>query len=257
VSMKIAIAGKGGVGKTTLSAALARSLAHAGDRVVAVDADPNNCLGRALGIAEETLADLTPLSEMREMLAERAGTAEGGGFFALSPPVDDLLGTYGVEEDGISLLVMGTVDEPGAGCVCPESAVLKALVRHLVGVDEISLVMDMEAGLEHLGRGTARYVGALLIVVEPTAASARTAARVARLAGGLGLRVPGVVVNKAGSPEAVEKVRPHLDGTEVFAVLPADAAIAESEVVPRSGPYAEAVEELRAKLAQWQASEGS
>jgi len=257
MSMKIAIAGKGGVGKTTLSAALARSLAHAGDRVVAVDADPNNCLGRALGFAEETLTDVVPLSEMREMLAERAGTAEGGGFFALSPPVDDLLEKYGVEEDGISLLVMGTVDEPGAGCVCPESAVLKALVRHLVGVEAMSLVMDMEAGLEHLGRGTARYVEALLIVAEPTPASARTSARVARLARGLGLRVPGVVVNKAASPEAVEKVRPHLDGLEVFAVLPADAAIAESEVVPRSGPYAEAVEELRAKLTQWQASEGS
>jgi len=250
-SLKIAVAGKGGVGKTTLSAALARSLARAGERVVAVDADPNNCLGRALGVPEGALASITPLSEMKEMLAERAGTAEGGGFFALSPPVEDLLEEYAVEQNGISLLVMGTVDEPGAGCVCPESAVLKALVRHLVGLADLSLVLDMEAGLEHLGRGTARYVGALLVVTEPTTASARTAARVARLAGGLGMRIPGVVVNKAASPEAEAKVRPYLEGLSVFATLPADAALAESEAVPAEGAYVEAVGELKKKLEGW------
>jgi len=180
MAAKVAIAGKGGVGKTTLSAALCRDLARSGERVLAVDADPNNCLGRALGIPEGILSGIAPLSEMTELLAERAGKAEGGGFFALNPRVDDLLERFGVEHAGVSLLVMGTVDEPGAGCVCPESAVLKALLRHLVGLEEYSLVLDMEAGLEHLGRGTAQHVGALLIVVEPTSASARTAGRIAR-----------------------------------------------------------------------------
>ncbi len=151
--------------------------------------------------------------------------------------------------------MMGTVDEPGAGCVCPESAVLKALVRHLVGLEGLSLVMDMEAGLEHLGRGTARDVGALLIVTEPTAASARTAVRIARLAAGLGLRVPGVVVNKAVSPGAEGKVERYLEEVGVFARLPADEGVAGAEVVPRSGAFVEAVEELRAQLAQWLASE--
>jgi len=246
--MRVAIAGKGGVGKTTLSATLARSLARRGARVLAVDADPNNCLGRALGFPESLLAGLTPLSEMREMLAARAGRGEGGSFFSLDPPVEDLLGRFALEHDGISLLVMGTVDEPGAGCVCPESAVLKALLRHLVGLEGVSLVMDMEAGLEHLGRGTAQHVGALLIVAEPTAASARTAARIARLAQGLGLKVPGVVMNTVTSASSVERVRSFLDGLEIVAALPKDDAVARSEAVPESGSYVEAVEKLRERL---------
>jgi len=245
--VRIAIAGKGGVGKTTLGAALIRSLVRSGERVIAVDADPNNCLGRALGLPEDLLSRITPLSEMTDLLSERAGKGEGGGFFSINPMVDDLFDRFRVNWHGISLLVMGTVDEPGAGCVCPESTVLKALLRHLVELEDYSLVLDMEAGLEHLGRGTAMHVGALLIVVEPTAASARTAARVAALAKGLGLRIPGVVVNKARA-DSEAKVIPYLHGLPIIATLPADAAIAESEAVPASGPYVEAVEELTKRL---------
>ena len=201
--------------------------------------------------------EVAPLSEMTDLLAERAGTPAGGGFFALNPEVDDLLSRFKVEHDGISLLVMGTVDEPGAGCVCPESAVLKALVRHLVGLEEYSLVMDMEAGLEHLGRGTAAHVGALLIVVEPAPASARAATRIAKLARGLGLRLPGVVLNKAGGPEAKEKVLSYLDGLDIIAALPADAAVAESEAVPTSGPFVAAVEDLLGRLRDSLSSERS
>jgi CO dehydrogenase maturation factor len=248
VSIKIAVAGKGGVGKTTLCAVLSRCLAGAGERVLAIDADPNNCLGRALGFPEEVLSALTPLSEMKERLTALAGRADGGGFFALNPPVEGLLSEYQVRHDGISLLVMGTVDEPGAGCVCPESAVLKALVRHVVGLADLSLVLDMEAGLEHLGRGTARHVGALLIVTEPSPAGARTAARIARLAHGLGLQLPGVVVTKAQSAEAADRVRPYLEGLDIIAVLPFDPAVTASEEAPHGGPYVEAVAGLVAQL---------
>ncbi len=253
--LRIAVAGKGGVGKTTLSAGLIRSLVRSGERVIAVDADPNNCLGRALGFPESLLSQITPLSDMTSLLAERAGKGDGGSFFTISPQVGDLLDAYKVEWNGVSLLVMGTVDEPGAGCVCPESAVLKALIRHLVELQEYSLVLDMEAGLEHLGRGTAMHVGALLIVVEPTAASARTAARVAGLAKGLGLRLPGVVVNKARDG-AEAKVLPYLDGLPILAALPADGSVAESEALPESGPYVEAVEKLRERLESFLSREG-
>jgi len=248
LDLKIAIAGKGGVGKTTLSAVLARSLAGVGRRVLAVDADPNNCLGRALGFPEAVLAALTPLSEMRGLLAQRAGVARGGGFFALSPPVADLVAQFQVEHGGISLLVMGTVDEPGAGCVCPESAVLKAVLRHLVSIQDLSIVADMEAGLEHLGRGTAQHLGALLVVVEPTLASARSAVRIARLAEGLHLRLPGVVLNKVSSPDDQQRLRPHLGEIPVVAALPYDPAVLRSEAAPLAGPYVEAVEALRQRL---------
>ncbi len=248
--VKVAIAGKGGVGKTTLAAALSHGLARAGERILAVDADPNNCLGRALGFPETILTNILPLSEMTDMLAERAGKAEGGGFFALDPPVADLLDRFKVEWQGIELLVMGTVDEPGGGCVCPESAVLKALVRYLVELD-LSLVMDMEAGLEHLGRGTAAHIGALLIVVEPAPASARTAVRIAGLAKGLGIKVLGVVMNKVPSPELVEVVKPLLEGLAIIAELPLDKTVAASEALPMSGPYLKAAEKLTKRLMTW------
>lgn len=248
MELKLAIAGKGGVGKTTLTAVLARLVARAGERVIAVDADPNNCLGRALGFPESVLANVVPLSEMKDLLAERAGRDEGGGFFRLDPQVDDLLDRFGVDHEGVRLLVMGTVDEPGAGCVCPESAVLKALVRHLVGLSGVSVVMDMEAGLEHLGRGTAQHIGALLVVAEATPAAARTAARIARLARGLGLRVPGVVMNRVSDPAQVTSVRPLLEGLAVLAELPDDPAVAGSEAVPLRGAYVAAAEGLYRQL---------
>ena len=253
MTIAIAVAGKGGVGKTSVSAALAHSLSTAGERVLAVDADPNNCLGRALGFPEEALEAIVPLSELKEMLRERAGTDQGGGFFALDPEVGDLLHKYGLRLDGISLLVMGTIDEPGAGCVCPESAV--ALLRQLVELPDTSLVLDMEAGLEHLGRGTARHVGALLIVTDPAPASARTAVRVARLAERLGLRVPGVVLNKLPDERAAARVRPYLGDLAIFAALPADTEVASSEVVPKEGKFAAAVDELRDRLAAWSRGE--
>ena len=236
------------MGKTTLSASLARALRRRGETVLAVDADPNNCLGRALGFPESLLDSVTPLSEMKEELSALAGTAAGGSFFALNPPVEGLLERYRVRHGGLSLLVMGTVDEPGAGCVCPESAVLKALVRHLAGLEDLALVIDMEAGLEHLGRGTAQYVGALLIVAEPTAASARTAGRIARLARGLGLRVPGLVLNKVSSADSGDRVRPYLEGLELLASLPLDASVAGSESVPESGAYVDAVDGLLSRV---------
>lgn len=248
--MKVAVAGKGGVGKTTVSAALVRALAEQNEQVLAVDADPNNCLGRALGFPDDVLARITPISEMKELLAERAGTAQGSAFFSLNPPVDDLLEKYSVSEGGVSLLVMGSITEAGAGCVCPESSVLKALTRHLVRQPDMSLVMDMEAGLEHLGRATAQYVDALLIVTDATVSSAITAARIANLAGQLRLNIPGIVANKVKSANSLERVRAVLPPLPVIATLPFTPAIEDSEALPweAGGAFADEVRRLKGRL---------
>jgi CO dehydrogenase maturation factor len=210
-------------------AALARAYADAGERVLAVDADPNNCLGEALGFPPELLAKITPLSEMKEMLAERAGTAEGGGFFALNPRVDDLLERYGVSRDGITLLVMGSITQAASGCVCPESAVLRALTRHLIE-QEMVVLLDMEAGIEHLGRGTSQYMDMLLIVTEPTLASLHTVLRIADLARQLVIPRLGVVGNKIASDRQRKFIEESLDAMEILGFLSLNERVQETDI---------------------------
>jgi CO dehydrogenase maturation factor len=186
---------------------------------------------------------------MRELLTERAGTSDGGGFFALNPPVTDLLPRFSLTQDGISLLVMGTVERPGGGCVCPESAVLRALTRHLVGLDDTALVMDLEAGLEHLGRGTAQYMDRLLIVTEPTPASVRTTRRIAELAAGLGLRTVAVG-NKIRDEAAAEFVRAGVAPIPLAGLLPYDPVIEQAYrgPTPPSSAFSAAIAKLLAGL---------
>jgi CO dehydrogenase maturation factor len=245
--MKIAIAGKGGVGKTTLCAALAHAFAHQGREVMAVDADPNNCLGPALGFPEELVASITPICEMRELLCERAGTSEGGGFFNIAPEVNDLVERFSVRQGNIRLLVMGTITSGGSGCACPESAVLRALTREIVTGEQGVLLMDMEAGLEHLGRGTSRYMDALIIVAEPTQASARTAERIIALARDLALEKLFVVANKVRTRDDAAFVRAHV-AVPLMGDLPFVEALGW---VGRSAPGPEflaAVEGIKARL---------
>jgi CO dehydrogenase maturation factor len=180
--MKLAVSGKGGVGKTTFSALLARTLSDQGMKVLAIDADPDANLAAALGIAD---ADkVTPIAEMKELIFERTGAQPGtiGGFFKLNPKVDDIPDTLSVRLDNIKLMRLGSVKKGGAGCLCPESTLLKALVTHVVlGRDEV-VIMDMEAGIEHLGRATAQAVDKLIVVVEPGRRSIDTAEHIRRLA---------------------------------------------------------------------------
>ena len=246
--MKIAIAGKGGAGKTTLCALLARFFAAQGRPVLAVDADPNNCLGQALGLSEETLARITPLSEMKQLLAERAGTDQPGSFFSLNPQVDDLPERFRVQVEGISLFVMGSITQGGAGCICPESGVLKAVIRQLVEREEAAVLLDMEAGIEHLGRGTARFVDCLVIVVEPTWASVRTAERIAKLAGDLDLPPPLVVGNKV-QDAAADFLREHLEGLELIGLLPFDERLLSGPGPVAPGPaFLQVVESIGERL---------
>jgi CO dehydrogenase maturation factor len=195
---KIAISGKGGVGKTTLSALLAHIFAERGIDVIAIDADAVGGLAEALGLPSELAAQVTPISEMNDLIYERTGArpGESGGFFSLNPRVDDIPERFSVAHGGIRFLRLGTVESGGGGCICPESSMLRALVTHLLLYNKEMLILDMEAGVEHLGRATAQAVDAFITVVEPGRRSLQTAARVEELAGDIGITRVYAVGNK-------------------------------------------------------------
>jgi CO dehydrogenase maturation factor len=229
--LKIAISGKGGVGKTTLAALLAQVYANAGQRVLAVDADPSPCLALALGFPPEVRARLRPIAEMDRLIYERTGAHPGsvGGFFTINPQVDDLPDRFSVEQRGVRLLEMGAVEMGGSGCICPESALLKTLLTHLLFRKDDCLILDMYAGVEHLGRGTADFVDAMLIVVEPTRRSLGTAAQIKTLASGIGIKRLGLVGNKIRGAEEAAFLESETPGLPVLGILPADQAVLEAD----------------------------
>ncbi len=199
--MKIAISGKGGVGKTTLAGCLARYLADQGQRVLAIDADPDSNLPSALGVPPEKLGSVQPLTHLKALVAERTGAKPGtfGGMFTLNPKVDDIPDTYSVDHQGIKLLTLGAVPLGGGGCLCPEGTLLRGLMRHLMVSRGETVVVDMEAGLEHLARGSTEAMDAFVVVVEPGQRSIQTAHQIRRLAADLGVRKVFAVGNKAVS----------------------------------------------------------
>ena len=147
--MKIAVTGKGGVGKTTFAATLARLYADEGKHVLAADVDPDANLGLALGFDEETLDSIVPITKMRKLIEERTGAGEDNQFYKLNPKVSDIPDTYSKEVNGVKLLVLGTVETGGGGCVCPEHVMLRRIINNLVLHRDDVVIMDMEAGLEH------------------------------------------------------------------------------------------------------------
>lgn len=233
--IKIAITGKGGVGKTTLSALLCHLFRADGKRVIGVDADPDANLGMALGFSDSTLSKLTSIAEDRKLIKERTGAEPGvqGQMFALNPQVSDIPDRYVVEENGIKLLQMGHVTTGGAGCACPESTLLKHLLRHLVLSRNETLIVDMEAGLEHLGRGTSGGVDAFIVVVEPGQRSIKTAKDILKLAEDLGIKKVYAVISKV-HPEDVELVKKDLEVIEVLGYLPYDADAVKADLQGKS-----------------------
>jgi CO dehydrogenase maturation factor len=231
--MKIAISGKGGVGKTTLASLLSKIFAEAGYSVLAIDADPNSNLAATLGISNPD--DITPISEMEALIEERTGAKPGksGGFFKLNPKVDDLPEKYALKYNGIRLMVMGRIKQGGTGCYCPENALLKALVTHLLlGRDEV-VILDMEAGVEHLGRATARAVDRLIVVVEPGRRSIETAQRIKKLAGEIGLHNIAAVGSKVRSQSERDFLTSSLPDFEFLGFLPYDQAIVDADLAGR------------------------
>ena len=229
--MKLAVTGKGGVGKTTLAALLAQTYADMGRDVLAVDADPSPCLAGALGFPDELRSKLQPVSEMDLLIEERTGAKPGttGGFFTLNPRVDDIPERFSISYRNVRLLEMGSVDIGGSGCICPESAILKTLFTHLLFRKDEVLMLDMYAGVEHLGRATVDFVDAMLIVVEPTRRSLGTASQIKKLAHDIGLNRLWLVGNKVRNDEEADFLKAETPELPVLGMLPADLAVQEAD----------------------------
>ena len=234
--MKIAVSGKGGVGKTTFSSLLIRTLNAEGKHVLAIDADPDANLASAIGI--DRSETITPIAEMKDLIFERTEAKPGsiGGFFKLNPKVDDLPDALSIRFENIKLMRLGGVKKGGAGCICPESTLLKALVTHIVLARDEVVVMDMEAGIEHLGRGTAQAVDKLLVVVEPGRRSIDTAGHIRTLAAEIGLAQIAVIGNKIRGIKDEDFLKKHLPDFDYLGSLPYDDTLIEADLAGKS-PY--------------------
>jgi CO dehydrogenase maturation factor len=228
LGMKIAVSGKGGVGKTMLASLLSIILAQSGYSVLAIDADPNATLATTLGFPHPE--GITPISEMADLIEERTGVRPGQAapYFKLNPRVDDIPEKYWVEHNGIKLMVMGRLKKGGSGCYCPENALLEALVAHILLRRDEVVIIDMEAGIEHLGRATARAVDKMIIVVEPGKGSIETAYRIRELAKDIGLENIAVVANKIRSEQDRDFLISAMPDFEFLGFIPYDQSIIEA-----------------------------
>jgi CO dehydrogenase maturation factor len=245
--MKVAITGKGGVGKTTLSSTLARLYADEGRTVLAADVDPDANLGLALGLTQEEVDEIIPISKMRDLAKERTGASDDNRFYKLNPYVADIPEKFAKTINGVKLLVMGTVDVGGTGCVCPEHVMLKSILSALTYRKNDVVVMDMEAGLEHLGRGTAANMDQFIVVIEPGSRSVQTYRNVKRLANDLGVKRVRVVANKVRDDRDEAFIRENIPAEDLLGCIHYNPEIMDADRNGKS-PYdfsPTAIEEIR------------
>lgn len=245
--IKIAIGGKGGVGKTTVCAVWAQLFAESGFNVLAIDADPNTNLALAFGIAPDRSPE--SLIMMKELIAERTGTDRDkvGAYFRLNPKVSDLPERYCLEVKGLKLLVLGAITQAGAGCACPEGAFLKAMIRHTILERQEVVLVDLAAGVEFLGRASVQFINALILVVEPGGRSIETANRMAKMAGELGIKCIAAIANKINEKSEIELIRSQLKGINLIGTVRSRQAVklADLQRQPVFESCAELVEELK------------
>ena len=245
--MKIAVTGKGGVGKTTLSSTLARLYADEGRTVLAADVDPDANLGLALGLSQEEVDEIIPISKMKSLAKERTGASDDNKFYKLNPYVADIPEKFARTINGVKLLVMGTVDLGGSGCVCPEHVMLKSVLSALTYRKNDVVIMDMEAGLEHLGRGTAANMDQFIVVIEPGARSVQTYRNVKRLANDLGVKKVRVVANKVRDERDEEFIRSSIPAEDLLGFIHYNLEIMDADRQGKS-PYdfsPKAIDEIR------------
>jgi CO dehydrogenase maturation factor len=226
--VKVAFAGKGGAGKTTLAALFIKALAK--DQVVrilAVDCDPVANLGRLLGM--EGAEKIAPVAEMKQLINERMEVSADKTLYKLNPSVDDIPDKFSKKQVNIRLIVMGTVKAGGSGCMCPESNFLKALLARILLSEDESIVMDMEAGVEHLGRGTAGFVDSLFIISEPNVGSVEAAKKIRRLALDIGIKNIGIIANKIKGRADADFVKKNTSGIPFIGEVPFEEKLAEFE----------------------------
>lgn len=229
--MKIAVSGKGGTGKTTLAGVMARVLADRGKKIIAIDADPDSNLASAIGVDESDLRSVRPLATMEDFIAERTGTRKGeyGSFFQLNPRVEDIPEKFSLMKEGVRLIILGSIPQGGGGCFCAENALLRSLLSHVIIERDEYVIVDLEAGLEYLGRGTTEYIDALVVVVEPGKRSFQTARQVKKLADDIGIRKVYIVGNKVKDQDDRDFIREDLGDLPILGYISRNDKIAEAD----------------------------
>jgi len=230
--MKYAISGKGGTGKTTVAALLAHAFTRDGNKVLAVDADPDANLAAALGISAQQAAAITPISKQRQLIQERTGAIPGkfGQLFKINPTVADIPEKFCSEIRGIKILVLGAIQQGGKGCACPENVILQNLLSEIILNRHEIVIVDMEAGIEHLGRATARSIDKMLVIIEPGSRSIATARIIKKMASEIGIRSFGFIANKVRNIEQQKWITRQFPSEEILGVISYNKIIQDSDI---------------------------